>query len=104
MISSENMTTACDALPMLTTVAGPSALDNVRIWVNGTWFNDYSVVSAKTGLNSTQLDAFYGDNTSTGFTTLLNQVVSDQRAKAFPNSLANSTDNDGIMTAGAQFT
>lgn len=98
------MTTACDALPMLTTVAGPSALDNVRIWVNGTWFNDYSVVSAKTGLNSTQLDAFYGDNTSTGFTTLLNQVVSDQRAKAFPNSLANSTDNDGIMTAGAQFT
>ena len=42
-------------------------LDNVRMWVNGTWYSNYDVISPMSGLNSTQLDAFYDPFVTDGF-------------------------------------
>jgi len=95
-IPSEQITYACTQLPL-------SNLDAVRLWVNGTWYSNYDYLMPASGLNSTQLDYFYNQTGTYGFSTYLQRVINAQRLKVFPNSPLNSTDDNGIMTAAVQW-
>lgn len=69
-ISSAKKLAACAALPM-------DVLDNMRLWVNGTWYSNYDYIMPASGLNADDLNEFYNEAVVGGFKPYLDQVVID---------------------------